>query len=419
MQKLFALTPLRDNFACNFNILVGGTPQVMGVRQILEEWCAWRCECVRRRVAHDLARQRSRLHLLKGLGRILLDIDRAIAIIRETEEEAEVVPNLMIGFGIDEAQAEFIAEIKLRNINKQYILRRLEETDSLEKEVARLERILGSRKLVMNIISAELKECAKKYGTPRRTGIIEPSDAPVYREEREKPEDYPVSIFLSREGYFKKITPQSLRMASEQRFKENDELAQTFESSNAAEVIFFTNKQQAYKCRLSDFEDTKASALGDFLPAKLGMDEGESVVHMFLPGDYTGHVYFFFKNGKCAKVEMAAYNTKSNRRRLTGAYSAASPLAAIIAINTDDEYAVYSTDGRVLFFSTASLAPKSTRATQGVALMSLKKNATVDRVIPASASGILKPARFRTRTLPAAGALLRPEDIGEVQLTLE
>lgn len=419
MNKLFALTPLRDSFACNFNILVGGTPRLMGVREILEEWCAWRYECVRRRIACELGKLKNRLHLLHGLGKILLDIDRAIAVIRETEEEAEVVPNLMIEFGIDEAQAEFIAEIKLRNINKQYILRRLEETGSLENEVAELEEVLASRVRVMKIISDELKKTGSKYGTPRRTGLIEASGAGEYRAEAAEPEDYPVSVFLSNEGYFKKITPQSLRMASEQRFKENDALRESAEATNAAEVIFFTTKQQAYKCRLSDFEDTKASALGDYLPAKLGMDEGETVMCMCLPGRYEGHMLFFFENGKVAKVAVSSYDTKSNRRRLTGAYSSASPLAAAIFSAEDAEYAVFSSDGRALLFSSASLLPKTTRSTQGVAVMSLKRNAKVERAMAADACGIVKPARFRTRTLPAAGALVRPEDVGEVQMSLE
>ncbi len=417
MQKLMSMTPLRDSFACNFNILIAGTPQLLGVREILEEWCAWRCDCVRRRVAYDLRRQRNRLHLLKGLGRILLDIDRAIAIIRETEEEAEVVPNLMIGFGIDEEQAEFIAEIKLRNINKQYILRRLEETEELEKDVARLEGILADRKKVMKIIAGELKDAAKKYGEPRRSGIIELADVNEYKEEKAAPDDYPVTVFLSREGYFKKITAQSLRMASEQRFKEADELSQSFETSNAAEVIFFTNKQQAYKCRLHEFEDTKASALGDYLPARLSMDEGETVVCMVLPGNYAGAMFFAFANGKVARVTLSSYDTKSNRRRLTGAYSDASPLVGVWAAETDGEYALYASDGRVLLFNTASLLPKTTRSTQGVAVMTLKKNARVQKAVPAAETGIQKPARFRTRTLPAAGALLRPEDVGEVQMT--
>ena len=418
MQRLFKSTPLCDSFSCNFNILVGGLPRQMGIREILQEWCAWRYECVRRRIFHDVERMRDRLHLLKALGKILLDIDRAIKIIRETEEESEVVPNLMIGFRIDERQAEYIAEIRLRNINKQYILRRLEETSALEKDIANLEYILAHRKKVMDIIVSELKDAAKKHGAERRSGILHEHEVEEYVESQEI-EDYPVTVFLSREGYFKKITPQSLRMSSEQRFKEGDELSQSFESSNAAEVIFFTNQKQAYKCRLHEFEDTKASVLGDYLPAKLGMDDGEAVIYMCLPGAYSGNILFFFENGKVAKVEISAYQTTSNRRRLTGAYSDKSPLICAKFLETDGEFAVYSSDTRVLLFSSASLISKSTRSTIGVQVMSLKGRHRAEKVLTFEESGIINMSRYRTRTLPAAGALMRPDDIGEKQTELD
>ncbi len=419
MQKLFRMTPLQDSYPCNFNILIAGTPRQMGVREILEEWCAWRCECVRRRVHYDLGVKKDRLHLLRGLEKILLDIDRAIKIIRETEEEDEVVPNLMIGFRIDEKQAEYIAEIRLRNINKQYILRRLEETGELADEVARLEKLLGDRRAIMDIIVEELEAVAKKYGAPRRTVILREftEDAPA--EAESAPDASPVTVFLSNEGYFKKITPQSLRMASEQRFKEGDALRQSFETSASAEVVFLTNMQQAYKCRVGDFPDTKASALGDYLPAKLGMDPGEQVVFMFLPGDYTGSLLLFFENGKAAKIEAEAYNTKSNRRRLTGAFSGASPLVAAFFLERDGELCMHTSDGRAILFTTALLAPKSTRSTIGVQVVTPKKGRLLARVERAEESGILNPARYRTRALPGAGALLRPEDVGEVQASLD
>lgn len=418
MQKLFKFTPLMDSFPCNFNLLIAGAPRLMGIAEILEEWTAWRYESVRRRIYNDLEQKRSKLHLLKGLGKILLDIDKAIRIIRETEVEEEVIPNLMIGFQIDEVQAEFIAEIKLRNINKQYILRRINETAELEKEIAHLEDLLQHRSKVMEILISELKEVIKKYGEPRRTGIVYGHEIETYSEAAAV-ENYPVTVFLSKEGYFKKITPLSLRMGGEQRLKENDGLAQFFETSNNTEILFFTNQQQVYKCRLHEFEDAKASVLGDFLPVKLGMDEGESVLYMCLPGTYRGYMLFFFENGKVAKVDIAAFDTKSNRRRLTGAYSDASPLCALDFITEEGEYALYASDSRVLLFSSSAIAPKATRTTLGVSVMALKKKAVLTKVLRADRSGIMNPGRFRTRTLPAAGALLRPEDIGEQQVKLE
>ena len=417
MQKLMKSTTLQDTMSCNFNVLIAGMPRVMGVRELLDEWCAWRTECVRRRVYFVMSKKKDKLHLLKGLKRILLDIDKAIKIIRETEAEADVVPNLMIGFGIDQMQAEYVAEIKLRNINKEYILKRVEETSALQDEIEDLEDILARPARVKKIIVTELEDVRKKYAEPRRTGIVYGHEVEEYTEETTV-DDYAVSVFLSREGYFKKITPASLRMNAEQKYKEGDALAQSFETSNAAEVMFFTDRCQVYKSRLSDFDDTKASALGDYLPARLGMDEGESVVYMVLPGDYRGWMIFFFENGKAAKVELSAYRTTSNRRKLTGAYSDKSPLRTALCLREDCELAVYSTEPRVLVFSTALLGSKTTRATQGVAVLTLKKKFTLDYACPAEATGIANLARYRARSLPAVGALLKAEDSDEKQISL-
>ena len=417
MQKLMKSTTLQDTMSCNFNVLIAGMPRVMVVRELLDEWCAWRTECVRRRVYFVMSKKKDKLHLLKGLKRILLDIDKAIRIIRETEAEADVVPNLMIGFGIDQVQAEYVAEIKLRNINKEYILKRVEETSALQDEIEDLEDILARPARVKKIIVAELEDVRKKYAEPRRTGIVYGHEVEEYTEETTV-DDYAVSVFLSREGYFKKITPASLRMNAEQKYKEGDALAQSFETSNAAEVMFFTDRCQVYKSRLSDFDDTKASALGDYLPARLGMDEGESVVYMVLPGDYRGWMLFFFENGKAAKVELSAYRTTSNRRKLTGAYSDKSPLRTALCLREDCELAVYSTEPRVLVFSTALLGSKTTRATQGVAVLTLKKKFTLDYACPAEATGIANLARYRARSLPAVGALLKAEDSDEKQISL-
>ena len=417
MEKLMKSTTLQDTMSCNFNVLIAGMPRVMGVRELLDEWCAWRTECVRRRVYFVMSKKKDKLHLLKGLKRILLDIDKAIRIIRETEAEADVVPNLMIGFGIDQVQAEYVADIKLRNINKEYILKRVEETSALQDEIEDLEDILARPARVKKIIVAELEDVRKKYAEPRRTGIVYGHEVEEYTEETTV-DDYAVSVFLSREGYFKKITPASLRMNAEQKYKEGDALAQSFETSNAAEVMFFTDRCQVYKSRLSDFDDTKASALGDYLPARLGMDEGESVVYMVLPGDYRGWMLFFFENGKAAKVELSAYRTTSNRRKLTGAYSDKSPLRTALCLREDCELAVYSTEPRVLVFSTALLGSKTTRATQGVAVLTLKKKFTLDYACPAEATGIANLARYRARSLPAVGALLKAEDSDEKQISL-
>ena len=417
MAKLFRLTPLQDTVSCNFNILIAGQPRVLGVDGILEEWTAWRTECVKRRVYFVLKKKQDKLHLLQGLKRILLDIDKAIRTIRETEEEAEVIPNLMIAFGIDQVQAEYVAEIKLRNINKEYILKRVAETASLADEIADLEDTLAKPARIRRIIIDELTEVRKKYAVPRRTEIVYGHELPEEPEE-EPVDDYPVHLFLSREGYFKKITPQSLRMSGEQKFKEGDALRQSFETTNAAELLFFTDRQQVYKTRASEFGETKASALGDYLPAKLGMDEGENVVYLALAGDYSGFMLFLFENGKAAKVPLSAYATTSNRRRLTGAYSDKAPLTAMLALREDTELALYTNEPRCLLMHTASLTPKTTRSTQGVAVMTIKPKYRLERAVPAAETGITNPARYRTRTLPAAGALLKAEDSDEKQMEL-
>ena len=417
MQKLFRLTPLQDTVSCNFNILIAGMPRVLGVKALLEEWLAWRTECVRRRVYFVLHKKQEKLHLLQGLKRILLDIDKAIEIIRQTEEEAEVVPNLMIGFGIDQVQAEYVAEIKLRNINKEYILKRVQETAALAEEIEDLEDTLQKPARIRKIIVGELEEVRKKYAQPRKTEIIFSHEA-EYEEEPEETPDYPVTLFLSREGYFKKITAQSLRMSGEQKFKEGDGLFRQIEATNNTELMFFTDRQQVYKVRAADFADGKASLLGDYLPTKLGMDEEEKVIDLVLPGDYSGHVLFFFENGKCARVSLSAYATTSNRRKLTGAYSDKSPLAALVPLTEDRELALISTEPRALLLHTALLAPKTTRATQGVAVMNMKPRYHLDRVCTPEESGITNLARYRVRSIPAAGALLREEDQGREQMTL-
>ena len=416
MRKLMRLTPLQDSFPCNFNILVAGMPRVMGVGEILEEWCAWRTDCIKRRIFFQIKKKQDRLHLLKGLERILLDIDKAISIIRETELESEVVPNLMIGFGIDEIQANFVAEIKLRNINKEYILRQTKAISDLEKEIADLDATLNSPRRLKNVMIAELKQVSEKYGQPRKTEIIYQTEEEAPEEPEEQIPDYPVTVFVSKEGYLKKITAQSLRMSGEQKFKEGDSLAFSKETSNRGEILVFTDKFQCYKARLADFPDGKASQLGDYLPQKLEMEPGENLLQVVLPEDYKGFLMFFFENGKAAKVPMSAYETKTNRRKLTGAYSDKSPLRTILAMQADAEVAMYATDGRAVIFSTALLLPKTTRNTQGVAVMSLKKKAQADRAVLLADSGIANAARYRCKAVPAAGALVKEEDSGNKQI---
>ncbi|MBQ8769019.1 MAG: topoisomerase IV [Oscillospiraceae bacterium] len=419
MQKLFRLTSLQDSFACNFNILIAGMPRVMGVGEILEEWTAWRTECVKNRIFYQVQKKQDRLHLLKGLERILLDIDKAIRIIRETELESEVIPNLMIGFGIDEIQANYVAEIKLRNINKEYILKQTKAIFELEKEIAELNSTLNSPKKLQGVIISELKTVSEQYGKPRKTEIIYASAEIEPEEEEDDTPDYPVTLFVSKEGYLKKITAQSLRMSGEQKFKEGDSLAFSIETTNKAEILVFTDKYQCYKSRLSDFDDSKASLLGDYLPQKLSFEPEEKVLQVILPGDYKGFVLFFFANGKAAKVPLSAYETKTNRKKLTGAYCDKSPLKTAIGLKTDEQVAVYTTDGRATIFSTAQLLPKTTRNTQGVNVLSLKKKAELSHAVRLEEAGIVNPSRYRTRTLPNAGALLKPEDAPEKQISFE
>ena len=419
MQKLFRMTPLQDSFACNFNILIAGMPRVMGIGEILEEWTAWRMDCVKRRLFFQIQKKQDRLHLLKGLERILLDIDKAISIIRETELENEVVPNLMIGFGIDEIQANFVSEIKLRNINKEYILKQTKATSQLEQEIEELQDTLNSPRKLKNVIIQELRQVSEKYGQPRKTEILYNIEEAEPENEEESVPDYPVTVFVSKEGYLKKITAQSLRMSGEQKFKEGDSLAYSREAANREELLVFTDRFQCYKTRLSDFEDGKASLLGDYLPQKLGMDPGENILQVIFPGDGKGFVLFFFENGKVAKVPLSAYETKTNRKKLTGAFSDKSPVVKILSLPTDAQIAMYSSDGRAMIFSTAELLPKTTRSTIGVAVMSLKKKAVLQNALLLEESGIENQARYRMKSIPAAGALLRPEDGPEKQAAFE
>ena len=420
MARLFQLTPLQDSFACNFNILIAGMPRVMGVGEILDEWIAWRMDSVRRRTYFVCKKKEERLHLLKGLRRILLDIDKAIKIIRETEEEAEVIPNLMIGFGIDQIQAEYVAEIKLRNINKEYILKRISEVESLEEEIADLKDLINSPKRIKKVMQGELEQVKKKYDVPRRTEIVYEYEQAAFTEKAAADEvpDYPVNVFLSKEGYFKKITPQSLRMSGEQKYKEGDSAFLQWEGTNRDELLVFTDRQQCYKTRLSDFDDSKASLLGDYLPTKLGMDPDEKFVWACCPGDYSAHLLFFFENGKAARVELSAYQTQTRRKKLTGAYSDKSPLVTAALLTEDVEMALCSTEGRCVVFHTAALNPKSTRSTQGVNIMTLKPKYKVEWARALSDTPIVNLSRYRARSLPIAGALLKEEDRGETQMTL-
>ena len=413
MQKLFRTTPLEDSFACNFNLLIGGQPRVLGVRQILNEWVAFRVECVRRRTYHDLQGKQKRLHLLKGLEAILLDIDKAIRIVRETEEDSEVVPNLMIGFGIDETQAEYVAEIKLRHLNREYILKRTQEIADLEAEIARLEDILKSEAKIRRIIIEELNAVAKKYGQPRRCQILYDVEIADSAAEEESLPDYPVTVFFTREGYFKKITPQSLRMSGEQKLKEGDEVVQQIETRNDAWLLFFTDQRQVYKCRAADFADTKASVMGEFVAASLGMDEGELPVYMAVTLDYKGYMLFAYANGKFAKIPMNSYATKQNRKKLRKAYSDKEQLACMVQLPEETELAVRTSGGRMLLAHTTQIAEKQTRDTAGVAVITLKKNQHIEWVKPAGELELANPHRYRVRSLPAAGALVREEDVAE------
>lgn len=416
MQKLYKMTPLEDTFSCNFNVLIAGVPQVLGVADLLTEWIAFRTECVNRRVYFDLTKAKDKLHLLLGLQKILLDIDKAIKIVRETEEEAEVVPNLMIGFGIDKIQAEYVAEIKLRHLNREYILKRLNDVDDLKKQIEDMEDILANKSRVKKIIVDELKNIADKYGKERRSEIIYYKEIEEEKVEIEEVPDYAVTLFFTKEGYFKKITPLSLRMSGEHKLKENDEIISTVETTNSTELLFFTNKCQVYKSKASEFDDTKASVLGDFVASKLSMEEGETAISMVALKEYKGYMLFFFENGKVAKVDISAYETKTNRKKLIKAYSDKSPLAAVMYIAQDKELVMKSTAGRYLLFNSGAISAKTTKDSQGVAVMSLKKGHRVDSVTDFADGMFAKPGRYRTKNLPANGAILSAEDQGE-QLT--
>ena len=420
MQKLFRTTPLLDTFSCNFNILIEGMPRVMGIRELLQEWTAWRTQCVRRRIYFQMQKKADRLHLLKGLEKILLDIDKAVSIIRHTELEADVVPNLMIGFGIDEIQANFVAEIKLRNLNREYILKHTRTIADLEKDIANLEATLKSARKLQKVIIDELNAVVKKYGQDRRTELVHAAaeEAEQPEEEEQIPET-PVHLFVSKQGYLKKISPQSLRMSGEQKFKEGDSLSFTVETTSRAEILVFTDRFQCYKSRLSEFDDSKASVLGDYLPQKLGMENGENVVSVVLPGDYSGFVLFFFENGKAAKVPLSAYETKTNRKKLTGAYCDKSPLRTVLCLQEDAQIAVYSTDNRCMIFSTALMQPKTTRNTQGVSVLTLRKKAALDFAAMLAGSNIKNESRYRAKSIPAAGAVLKPEEAPEQQISME
>lgn len=417
MAKLFKLTTLEDSFACNFNVLIGGVPMVLGVKELLEEWIAFRIECVKRRTFFDRAKKADKLHLLQGLEKILLDIDKAIKIIRETDEEVEVVPNLMIGFGIDQIQAEYVAEIKLRHLNREYILKRTNDIEELEKEIADLDDILKSRSRIKTIIVKELKNVADKYGEPRRSMIIY-QDTSMYVEEVETVPDYPCTFFFTKEGYFKKITPQSLRMSSVHKLKDGDEISQEIEFSNDCDLLFFSDKAQVYKAKANDFSDTKASVLGDYVSAKLGMDEGENAVYMVATKDYKGMLLFAFENGKAAKIPLESYATKNNRKKLTGAYSDKSPLMSALFLDEDKEVIFKSSSGRMLLVHTGAVSLKTTRSSQGVAVLKLKKGQRLFEIKEYKEGTFTKPQRFRTRSLPALGAMPTGDDTPNEQLSL-
>ncbi|MEE0930415.1 MAG: DNA gyrase subunit A [Acutalibacteraceae bacterium] len=418
MLKLYKMTPLEDSYSCNFNVLIGGVPRVLGVKELLEEWVAFRVECVRRRTYFDLNKKKEKLHLLKGLQAILLDIDKAVKIVRETREESEVVPNLMIGFGIDEIQAEYVAEIKLRHLNREYILKRTEEINKLEEDIANLEDILASKNKIKQIIVSELKDVSKKYGQPRKSILIYADEIQTADDIEEETPDYPVNVFFTKEGYFKKITPQSLRMSSEQKLKEGDSVIFSSETTNnKTELLFFTDKAQVYKTKVSEFKETKASTLGDYVPAKLGMDDDEKAIFMVLTTDYSGTMIFAFENGKIAKVPLSAYATKTNRKKLTGAYSDKSPTVDIIFIQQDCEVMLTSSQGKILLFHTGSLAEKTSRATIGVNVITLKKGHRLMSAKIYEEGTLIKPNRYRTKNIPAAGSTLSAEDKAE-QLSL-
>ncbi len=404
MRKLFRSTPLEDSFSCNFNVLIAGNPRVLGVYDLLSEWISFRIECVKRMVYFELGKKKEKLHLLLGLQKILLDIDKAIRIIRETKEEAEVVPNLMIGFGIDEEQAEYVAEIKLRHINQEYILKRTDEIDGLKEDIEDMEETLESPRKIKKMIIGELEGIAEKYGQPRRTKFLEP-EADVPDDEEEVP-DFPLNVFLTAEGYFKRVTPQSLRMSGEHKLKEGDSIVFAEELSSRAELLFFTDHHQVYKSRLADFSDTKISTLGDYIPAKLEFEPNEKIVKMIATNDYSENLVIFFKNGKCAKIPLSSFETKTKRRKLANAYFDGSPLVAMYKVAGDAEFVLQSDAGKFLIFSTVLVLPKAARDTQGVQVMRLTK-AQLESAVPFSEGMVKKPEQYIIKTIPSAGTAVK------------
>lgn len=418
MERLYRLTPLENAVSCNFNILIGGIPRVMGFGEILDEWTAFRIECITRELHYDKDKKADRLHELKGLAAILLDIDKAIKIIRETEFEQEVVPNLMIGFGIDEIQAGYVCEIRLRNLNREYILKRTQDIETLEKDIAAIDKMLADKKLIKKRIIKELGDIAKKYGEDRKTSILYPADIPEIHLEEEEIEDYPVELFLTKEGYFKKITPLALRMSKENKLKEGDEIVREVSATNRAEVLFFTNRAQVYRAHVSDFEETKAKNLGEYLPAVLALEDSEEILAMVLPGDYQGQMLFFFENGKCARVPLASYQVKGNRRKLTGAYSDKTPLVALYDIGEDTLFTLISTNGKYLIVHSDMISLKATRSTVGVAVMSLRGNNRLHQVRPFKQGELIEAHKYMAKSIPAAGSFLSRKDREKDQLGL-
>ena len=417
MKKIVKMTPLEDSFSCNFNILIAGSPRVLGVKEIISEWVAFREECVRRRVYFKLSKAKDRLHLLKGLEKILLDIDKAIKIVRETEQEADVVPNLMIGFGIDEVQAEYVAEIKLRHLNREYILKRTADIENLIKEIEEMESVLNSRSKVMKIIIKELQAVADKYGKDRRTEIISADDEADYKEEIEV-DTSPVTLFFTKDGYFKKITPQSLRMSGEQKLKDGDQITQIIESDNAADLLFFTNKTQVYKSKTIEFGDSKASILGDYVASKLDFDEAENSVYMVETHDYSGYMVFVFDNGRIARVPLSSYVTKTNRKKLIKAYSEKFTLHTVLFVKEDKDILLESSNGRMLIVNTASIPAKTTKDNGGIAVMTQKKGQRISNVSIYEKGTLESEHRYRTRNLPAAGSKKQTGEAKQEKLEL-
>ena len=418
MNKLFKLTPLQDVFSCNFNILIGGSPRVMGIGTILGEWVSFRIGCIKRQILFDIAKKEEKLHLLMALRKILLDIDKAIKIIRDSENDSLVVPNLMSGFEIDRIQAEFIAEIKLRNLNKEYILNRVGEVDSLIKEINDLKDTYGDEKRIRKIIIKQLNDISKKYGQPRKTEIIQDELVEVITEEH-LIEDYNLRLFLTDHSYLKKIALVSLRANPEHKLKDDDSMVQEFETHNKAELLLFSNKFTVYKLRIYEINDCKASALGEYLPNLLQLDSEERIIYMVATDNYKGYMLFSFENGKSAKIDLDSYATKTNRKKLANAYSDLSPLTDIRYLESDMELVAYSSIKKVLIFETSNINPKSTRDSQGVQVLKAKKGSTMSRLKTVEESGLKDPEYYRTKTIPAIGCYLKDEDTEVKQIELD